>query len=118
MKKDIIRPLVICVFQKDESILVAEGFDPVKGDHYYRPIGGGIEYGERSADALIREVREEIDADIYNLIYIGTVENIFTLNGELGHEIVQVYDASFTDPFFNDKDEFEGREDNGEAFKL
>ena len=41
MKKGIIRPLVICLFKKGDTILVAEGYDPVKDDYYYRPIGGG-----------------------------------------------------------------------------
>jgi len=118
MKKGIIRPLVICIFQKDDSILVAEGYDPVKGDYYYRPIGGGIEYGEKSAEALIREVREEIETDIFNLKYLGTVENIFTFNGEIGHEIVQVYDASFVDTSFYTEDLFEGKEDDGKIFKI
>lgn len=118
MKKGIIRPLVICIFQKDDSILVAEGYDPVKGDYYYRPIGGGIEYGEKSSEALIREVREEIETDIINLEYLGTVENIFTFNGEIGHEIVQVYDASFVDTSFYTKDLFEGKEDDGKIFKV
>lgn len=40
MKKGIIRPLVICLFKKGDTILVAEGYDPVKDDYYYRPIGG------------------------------------------------------------------------------
>ena len=118
MKKGIIRPLVICIFQNDESILVAEGYDPVKGDYYYRPIGGEIEYGEKSAEALIREVREEIEADIFNLKYLGTVENIFTFSGELGHEIVQVYDASFIDTSFYTEELFEGKEDDGKIFKI
>lgn len=118
MKKGIIRPLVICIFQKDDSILVAEGYDSVKGEYYYRPIGGGIEYGEKSAEALIREVQEEIETDIFNLKYLGTVENIFTFNGEVGHEIVQVYDASFVDISFYTEDLFEGKEDDGKIFKI
>ncbi|MFC0417778.1 NUDIX hydrolase [Cytobacillus solani] len=118
MKKGIIRPLVICIFQKDDSILVAEGYDSVKGDYYYRPIGGGIEYGEKSAEALIREVQEEIETDIFNLKYLGTLENIFTFNGEVGHEIVQVYDASFVDFSFYTEDLFEGKEDDGKIFKI
>lgn len=44
MRKVIIRPLVICIFQKDNSILVAEGYDPIE-DKFHRPIGGG-EKGE------------------------------------------------------------------------
>ncbi|KOP79925.1 NUDIX domain-containing protein [Cytobacillus solani] len=118
MKKGIIRPLVICIFQKDDSILVAEGYDSVKGDYYYRPIGGGIEYGEKSAEALIREVQEEIETDIFNLKYLGTLENIFTFNGEVGHEIVQVYDASFVDISFYTEELFEGKEDDGKIFKI
>lgn len=118
MKKEIIRPLVICIFRNDESILVAEGYDPVNEDYYYRPIGGEIEYGEKSAEALIREVREEIEADIFNLKYIGTVENIYTFGGEVGHEIVQVYDAAFIDTSFYTEELFEGKEDDGKIFKI
>lgn len=83
MKKGVIRPLAICIFKNEESILVAEGYDSVKRDYYYRPIGGGIEYGEPGSIAVKREVYEEIEADITNLNYIGTVENIFTYNGDL-----------------------------------
>ena len=118
MKTGKIRALVICIFQKDDSILVAEGYDPVKGDYYYRPIGGGIEHGEKSAEALIREVREEIETEIFNLEYLGTLENIFTFNGEVGHEIVQVYDAAFVDPSFYTEALFEGKEDDGKIFKI
>lgn len=52
MRKGIIRPLVICPFQKNSRILVAEGFDESKGNFFYRPIGGGIEFGESSSAAL------------------------------------------------------------------
>ncbi|UOK56723.1 hypothetical protein MGI18_18195 [Bacillus sp. OVS6] len=51
MRKGIIRPLVICPFQKNSRILVAEGFDESKGI-FYRPIGGGIEFGGSSSAAL------------------------------------------------------------------
>lgn len=117
VRKGIIRPLVICIFQKDNSILVSEGYDPIKGK-FYRPIGGGIEFGERSSEALIREVSEEIDAAIYNLQFLGTIENIFTFNGDTGHEIVQVYDASFINTSIYTKDCFEGKEDDGTSFKV
>lgn len=90
MKKGIIRPLAICIFRREEAILVAEGYDSVKMDYYYRPVGGGLEYGEKSLDAVKREVYEEIGAEIDNINYIETMENIFFYNGELGHEIVMV----------------------------
>jgi 8-oxo-dGTP pyrophosphatase MutT (NUDIX family) len=118
VKKGVIRPLAICLFKKGESILAAEGYDSVKKDYYYRPIGGGIEYGEKSLDALKREVYEEISAEIKNINYLGTIENIFTFNGELGHEIVVVYEAEFKDEAFYNMDTFTGKEDDGSVFSL
>lgn len=40
------RAISICAFKKEDSILVFKGFDEVKQEYFYRPIGGGIEYGE------------------------------------------------------------------------
>ncbi|SFL58945.1 NUDIX domain-containing protein [Gracilibacillus orientalis] len=118
MKKGLIRPIVICLFSNNDSILVAEGYDSIKKQYFYRPIGGGIEYGELSSDALIREVQEEIEKEITNLKYLGTIENIFTYNGDIGHEVVMVYDASFVDDSLYKINSFEGKEDDGTSFKL
>jgi ADP-ribose pyrophosphatase YjhB (NUDIX family) len=71
-----IRPIAVCLFRHDNRILVSEGFDTVKQDYYYRPLGGGIEYGEMSSDALVREIREELDAEIENVRLLGVLENI------------------------------------------
>lgn len=89
------RPLAICVFVHQGCILVAEGYDPIKQEAFYRPLGGAIEFGEYSHHTLIREIREEIKAEITSLHYLGTLENIFNYNGKPGHEIVQVYDGKF-----------------------
>ena len=92
-----IRPLAICIFRKGNNILVAEGYDPVKDEAFYRPLGGGIEFGEHSSETIRREVMEEIGKKVKNLVYLGTLENIFTFDREPGHEIVQVYEGEFTD---------------------
>jgi len=44
-----IRPIAICAFLRNNRILVAEGFDPVKDETFYRPLGGGIEFGNRKS---------------------------------------------------------------------
>jgi 8-oxo-dGTP pyrophosphatase MutT (NUDIX family) len=93
-----IRPLAICIFSHDDKILVSEEHDPSKGETFYRPLGGGIEFGEHSTDTIHRELMEEIEAEVQDLVYLGTLENIYVFNGTPGHEIVQVYDGAFVEP--------------------
>ena len=103
-KKARIRPLALCVFRRDDKIFVSQGYDTRADQTFYRPIGGKIEFGERGADAVMREAREELDADVVDLLYLGTLENIFTYEGEPGHEIVLIYDGRFADPDMNRDD--------------
>jgi len=117
MKSNRIRPLVICIFSYNHSILVSEGYDPIKNQRFYRPLGGGIEFGETSAAALTREVREELGAEIGQLRYLGTLENIFIYNGQAGHEIVQIYDAQFIEPVLYREPGVTGHEDDGSSFE-
>lgn len=118
MKKNRIRPLAICVFRKDDRILVAEGYDPVKRQTFYRPLGGAIEFGEQSEDTVRRELMEEIGAEVGEVWYLGTLENIFVFNGEPGHEIVLIYDGVLTDSKLYEQAEVEGNEaEVGESFK-
>jgi ADP-ribose pyrophosphatase YjhB (NUDIX family) len=117
LKKNRIRMLSLGIFRRGDSIFVAEGYDPVKGETFYRPLGGGVEFGERAVDALIREMREETGLEVANLRYAGMCENIFTYLGERGHEIVLVYEADFTDPAVYENDEMLCQEDDGLAFK-
>ena len=109
-----IRPLAICLFRDGDRILVGEGNDPAKRETFYRPLGGGIEFGERAVDALRREVREEIGAEIESPVYLFTLENIFTFNGEGGHEIVMIYDARFVDKSLYAQKTLAGTETDGE----
>jgi 8-oxo-dGTP pyrophosphatase MutT (NUDIX family) len=97
MKKNRIRPLAICVFLNKDRILVAEGYDLIKRQTFYRPLGGGIEFGETSVDTVRRELKEELNVEVGELHYLGTLENIFVFNGTPGHEIVMVYDGVLVD---------------------
>ena len=60
-------------------------------DGYHRLIGGSVEFGEFHRDAILREVHEELEATVRDLTYLAAVENIFQMNGELGHEVVFLY---------------------------
>lgn len=92
-----IRPLAICLFRHEGMILAARGYDAVKQESFYRPLGGGIEFGETSRQTIEREIAEELGAQVTELEYCFTLENIFIFNGEPGHEIIQVYDGRFVD---------------------
>ena len=105
-----IRPIVLCLFRHAGRILVGSAYDAVKQDHYCRPLGGGIEFGERGAEAIVREIREELGAEIEDVRWLGTLENLFTCDGEPGHEIVLVYDAVFADRSLYDRAVLHGYE--------
>ena len=106
MQEQRIRVLALGVFRHGDSILVGVGHDPSKNQTFYRPLGGGIEFGEHSLTALRREMREEIGAEIQNVHLLGTLENIFVYNRVAGHEIVQIYEAEFVDESFYTRAEF------------
>jgi 8-oxo-dGTP pyrophosphatase MutT (NUDIX family) len=112
-----IRTIVIGIFRRGDQLLCCEGFDKVKKNYYYRPPGGSIEFGERAEDALKREIREELGAEIDIWLFRGSFENIFVCDGIKGHEIVLIYEAKFRDPIFYQRDEMSAVEDNGEVFK-
>jgi NADH pyrophosphatase NudC (nudix superfamily) len=114
-----IRPIVIGIFRRDDAILVFESREPDSGGQiYYRPLGGSIEFGEYGHEALARELREEIDAEIRNPRYLGLNENLFTSpSGQRAHEIVLVYEAELADEALYEKDEMLVVEDSGATFQ-
>ena len=112
-----IRVITIAIIRRADEILVFEGYDHVKGETFYRPLGGGIEFGEPSIEALRREFREEINTELTDLHYLTTLENIFTVYDQPGHEFIVIYAAEFADPVLYEKEIIVGFEDNGDRFK-
>ena len=104
MPPDRIRVLSIAVFRAGDRILVARGRDPATGTDFYRPLGGGVEFGERAAEALAREIREELAAEIGDVRLLGVLENVFAYDGGPRHEVVFVHDARFRDPTLYDRE--------------
>ncbi|MFN0019692.1 MAG: NUDIX hydrolase [Pirellulaceae bacterium] len=92
-----IRVIAICLFRRGDSILVTEGLDTSTNRRYARPLGGGVEVGETSEQTIIREIREEVGAEVRDLKLLGVLENLFELEGQQRHEVVFVYDGKFVD---------------------
>jgi 8-oxo-dGTP pyrophosphatase MutT (NUDIX family) len=103
-----IRPIAICVCRDGNRILVTEYRE--EGRLYYRPLGGAIEFGERGEEAIRREFREEISADLSEVRYLGLLENIYTNNGLQAHQIVLVYDGRLMDTSLYKKEVIQGDE--------
>ena len=117
MVSGIIRPVALCVIRRDDKLLVSEGYDTAKKDHFYRPLGGTIEFGESSKIAVVREMAEELNTEVTNVRWLGVVENIFTVYGQTGHEIVMLYEADFADETLYERNQICAQEDDGSPFK-
>lgn len=91
------RATAFCLLENDGRLLLQEFWH--EHDHYYffRPPGGGIEKGEFAADAMRRELREELDLDVAEPEFLTVLENIFEYGGEQKHEIVFLYRATITE---------------------
>lgn len=111
MRRDRIRPKAFCVVETDGEILVNAYDDPNTGERYYRPLGGSIEFGEYSGDAVVREFREEIDAELVDVEYVDTIENVFGYGREVAHELVTVYDGWFADESLYEEEAIRGYEE-------
>ena len=112
-----IRPVALCVFLNNDRILVFEGHDPVKGEFFYRPLGGGIEFGEKSEDAVRRELKEEINVEVGEIRFLGALENIFIFNGISYHEIVLIYDGTLIESGLYAQALITGKEANGDDIR-
>jgi ADP-ribose pyrophosphatase YjhB (NUDIX family) len=110
------RVKVACIFRRGDQILVSADVDSVKQQEFYNPPGGGIDFGEYSADAARREMREELDVDLYDLQPLGVLENVFEYEGEPGHDVVFIIAARLGDATMYERDEIAGIESDGRPY--
>jgi 8-oxo-dGTP pyrophosphatase MutT (NUDIX family) len=112
---DRIRPLALALIRRGDEIVVGEGYDRVKNERFFRLLGGTIDFGESGADAVRRELLEELGAESDVGRLVGALENIFTFDGEPGHELVLVYECSFRDDRLYSLDEWEAHEETSQG---
>ncbi|PVZ11052.1 NUDIX domain-containing protein [Actinomycetospora cinnamomea] len=78
------------VVVRDGAVLLVE---EIAADHWFFP-GGHLEDGETPADALVRELREELDVGATVTEDLGRVENHWTHDGVAHHETNHVLAAT------------------------
>jgi len=93
--------------------------DPASGQaQFHRLLGGSIELGEKAADAAVREIVEEVQHTVVAPELLGVVENIFTFEGEPGHEIVFVYRADVPTDLVPDEGAWFAEDDGAPMYVL
>jgi 8-oxo-dGTP diphosphatase len=84
---------VVCL-RGDDVLLVRRGMPPME-DRWSVP-GGRIEWGERAADAALRELKEETSCKAELVGLVDVVDAVFTRRGEhdaWGHYVLIDYAA-------------------------
>jgi len=104
------RAVSLCLIKREEQYLFVENYDEVIEVTYYRPVGGTIEFGEDSRRTVIREVKEEINADISEPELITVIENIYNYGADTGHDLNFIYKADIVDGSYYEQDVINGVE--------
>lgn len=105
-----IRVVALGLVYRDDEVLVSRLSDPETGEEFYRPLGGGVEFGEHSREAVAREFFLELGVSFVVEEHVDTVEDIFTFDGERAHEVWRVYRGHLEDEWPYERDELEARE--------
>ena len=83
-------------------------FHTVKGNDFWVLPGGRVHLGESTAEALIREIREEMGAAITIVRPLWAVENFFIHQGTKHHHFGITYLAELTGPEAQPYDRLDG----------
>ena len=111
-----IRAKVVCVLRSAQRFLLLQITDPHDGRQMLIPPGGGVEFGERLDDAVVREVFEEVGLRIAPPRRLGMLENLFSFAGKPEHELFFVYEADCPDAELCAQTEVTITESNGNLF--
>lgn len=115
MNQKRIRVKALAWIEDKDMLFVVRMHDSVKGDDYYRPVGGSVEFGEPSHETVLRELREELNTEIELIASPFVVENHFVCDGKAGHEIDFLFPARFTDLAFYERKTYRLVEANGDV---
>lgn len=87
-----VKAFAVLLNESGDAHLVWRGADVTKTpSEFHRLLGGHVEFGEATAAAVEREIREETGVELGDPRLLGVLENRFMFQEQPGHEIVFVY---------------------------
>lgn len=89
-----IRAIAVGLVTQEGRVLLESYPATERHGEFLRVPGGGIEFGEAAAHAVVREFAEELAADFDDAALVAVTENIFDGSRGRGHEIVHVFRGS------------------------
>ncbi|AYM96569.1 NUDIX domain-containing protein [Acidovorax sp. 1608163] len=97
-----------CVAVHDGAVLLHRA----QGDTFWALPGGRVEAGEEAAHAVVREMQEELCAEVKVLRLVWVVENFFEHQGKCHHEVGMYFLAELGEdsPLLADAGPFLGSE--------
>lgn len=98
---------------RDGKLLAAEVLDDAGRVKGVRPLGGTVEFGETAEAAVIREFEEELGIEVTVGGPPVFMENIFTHEGQVGHEVLAIFDVTFPAGSFASETRIAFTEDDG-----
>ncbi|WP_241429962.1 NUDIX domain-containing protein [Halorubrum lipolyticum] len=101
-----IRVVALGSIRRGEELLVQEIEANDAGGRNYRLLGGGVEFGEHSREALHREFDEELGVTLDDVSPVGTYERVFDHEGRRQHEVWRVYEAAIVEDWPYERAEF------------
>ena len=99
---------------RDGLLLASEIHFDNGNEKSVRPLGGTLEFGKTWRDALVREFDEELGVAVEVIGEPMVLENIYTHQGVIGHEITFISDLIFPDHAYRQDGPIEYFEDNGQ----
>src|SRR5579862_4134801 len=77
------------LFGENKQVLVSDEF--IRGNHYTKFPGGGLEFGEGTRDCLKREFKEELDLEVEIGEHIYTTDFFLMSAFNNAHQIISIY---------------------------
>jgi hypothetical protein len=89
----VIQVMAYCIIRRNHEMLLRRQAMQTPGDILFYPVGGALQVGEYSWDAVRRQVPSALGSSAKNLTFMGPNEFIGQQEGRLFHQIIFLFEA-------------------------